>query len=266
MKGCFVTGANGWIGSHATQILRERGFEIFPIKMRDLDKTATMFMGDFYLLHLAWITTPGLYWESPENTEWFENSLKLFQRFKRAGGKRIVVAGTCAEITNTLYGRSKNALRKVLEAYSDITGVSSAWGRIFYLYGPYEKPERLISSTIISLLRGEEVVIDKPEQSIDFLHVYDVASALVSILDSDVTGTVEIGEGSPWTIKRTVQIISEKIGRPELVKFGNVPEPLFVKSDPRRLHNEVGFKPKFNLLTGLDDTIEWWRKELGVNG
>jgi len=251
----LVTGANGWIGRHCVPILKEKGFEVVKYEGDLLTHFGTLPEAS-YLLHLAWVTTPGLYWESSFNGKWFEASIKLFQGFP---GKRIVGAGTCAEITSTLYGRSKNALRKVLEAYSDITGLSSGWGRIFYLYGPYEKPERLVSSTIISLLKGEKVVIGKPNHMADFYHVHDVAGALCALLNSDVSGTVEIGSGSPVTLKRVVQMIASEIGREELVEYRDIPDPTYIKCDTERLRKEVKYKPKYDLKEGLKETIDWWR-------
>lgn len=255
-KRVLITGSTGWIGKYCCDILRTKGYRVHPY-VGDLLEPTDYMPDTTHLLHLAWITTPGEYWESPLNRDWFEASIHLLQKFD---GERVVVAGSCAEITDTLYGRSKNALRRVLEAYSDINGVSSAWGKIYYLYGPYEKPDRLIPSTIISLLKGQEVIIDKPSQMIDFLHVEDVAGALCAILDSNVEGTVEIGSGQAITIMRVVQMISELIGRPDLVKFNHVAEPMHVKCDLTRLNNEVGYTPKFDIITGLADTVEWWKE------
>jgi nucleoside-diphosphate-sugar epimerase len=257
-KTVLVTGSTGWIGRYCCDILRAKGYQVFPY-LGDLLHPTEYMPDATHLLHLAWITKPGEYWESPLNRDWFESSLRLFQKFD---GDRIVVAGSCAEITDTLYGRSKNALRKVLEAYSDILGVSSAWGKIYYLYGPYEKPDRLISSTIISLLKGKEVVIDKPSQMVDFFHVEDVAGSLCAILDSDAKDTVEIGSGQAITIMRVVQIISEQIGRPDLVRFNHVAEPMHVKCNPTRLKYEIGYIPKFDIIGGLANTVEWWMRNL----
>lgn len=261
-KTVLVTGSTGWIGKHCCPILREKGYRVQPF-IGDLLMDHGFLPSANYLLHLAWDVTPGSYWESPMNIEWYENSLKFFQTFKEDDGKRIVVAGTCAEeITKSLYGRSKNALRQTLEVYSDITGISSAWGRIFYLYGPHERPERLIPSIIISLLQGKEFTIQHTDQMIDLFHVDDVASALVSILNSNVTGTVEIGNGKPITLHVVGQYIAEIIGRTDLLKFGDIPMPKYIAADITRLRDEVKWSPKYDIYTGLMNTIEWWKKQI----
>src|SRR5262249_58501083 len=49
-----------------------------------------------HLLHLAWITTPGVYWTSPENLAWLGASLHLVRAFAENGGARAVLAGAFA--------------------------------------------------------------------------------------------------------------------------------------------------------------------------
>ena len=81
-----------------------------------------------HLLHLAWYTDPGLYWEAPENLDWLRATVLLTREFASAGGERAVYAGSCAEyrwggaeaLTEgnplepaTLYGVVKNATDSV---------------------------------------------------------------------------------------------------------------------------------------------------------
>src|SRR5262249_18992294 len=123
-----------------------------------------------HLLHRAWVTTPGGYWTSADNLRWVGASLHLLRAFADAGGRRVVVAGSCAEYDwtaagtcdeattplrpATLYGACKDALRRVLEAFAAQAGLSAAWGRLFFLYGPGEHPDRLVASVARALLAG----------------------------------------------------------------------------------------------------------------
>ncbi|WP_421021629.1 NAD-dependent epimerase/dehydratase family protein, partial [Klebsiella pneumoniae] len=83
----------------------------------------------------------------------------------------------------------------MLTAYASQTGLSATWARLFFMYGPGEHPNRVTSSVILSLLQGKSAQCSHGMQIRDFLHVADVASALVTLLDSDVTGPVNIGSG-----------------------------------------------------------------------
>ena len=235
-----------------------------------------------HLLHFAWFTTPGEYWAARENLDWVRASLDLLQAFEERGGKRVVMAGTCAEydwrygycseqITPlapaTLYGMCKHSLQIVLDSFARQTGLSAAWGRIFFLYGPHEHPSRLISSVIISLLKGQPARCSHGNQIRDFLYVEDVADAFAALLESNITGSVNVASGCPVVLKDVIYKVGEKLGRKDLIQLGVLPvsshEPYLLVADIGRLTSEVGWLPKCNLDGGLDKTIAWWKRFLG---
>ena len=60
--------------------------------------------------------------------------------------------------------------------------------------------------------------------------------------------------------------IAEKLNGRDLIRFGaieaNMAEPHLLLGDAGRLINEVGFKAKFDLDSGLAKTISWWKENL----
>ncbi len=98
------------------------------------------------------------------------------------------------------------------------------------------------------------------------MHVQDVADAFVSLLESDVTGPVNIGSGQPVTLREVIYQIAHGIGRSDLVRLGALPmspsDPPLLCADVRRLSSEVGWAPAYDLDHGLGDTVRWWRDEL----
>lgn len=230
-----------------------------------------------HLLHLAWYAEPGKFWHSPENFHWLEASIALLRSFKKWGGHRTVMAGTCAEydwnfgycseaITPchpaTAYGICKNALQEVLHAYGLAENLSSAWGRIFFIYGPNEHPSRLVASVITSLLRGETARCTHGNQVRDFLHVMDVASAFVALLDSTMEGPVNIGSGKPISIQEIVQSIADILAAHEYIQFGALAaspnEPPLIVADNRQLL-KLGWLPVYPLKQGINETVTWWQ-------
>jgi nucleoside-diphosphate-sugar epimerase len=243
-----------------------------------------------HLLHFAWIATPGVYWTSPENRRWLAASQEILECFHVHGGIRAVMAGSCAEYDwsragvcdertsplvdaggapATLYAECKLALQKALERFGGAHDVSTAWGRIFFQYGPDEHPDRLVASVIANLLSGREALCSHGRQVRSFLHVADVGSAFAALLDSPVEGPVNIGSADRMTIAELVGEIALQVGRPELVRLGarTAPpsEPPLLVPDIERLRTEVGWRPRFNLHDGIADTIAWWRDKL-ANG
>ncbi len=299
MKRVLVTGATGFIGRHSLAALLAAGYEVHaatieppPAEFSDVfwhhaDLLNALEVSDLlaavrpsHLLHFAWYAIPGQYWSAPENLQWVQASLGLLQAFTQAGGERVVMAGTCAEydwnygfcseaITplapRTLYGACKHALQLMLSHYTRDHHISSAWGRIFFLYGPHERPERLVPTVIRTLLRNEPALCSHGDQVRDYLHVQDVATAFVALLESQVTGPVNIASGQAVRLKDMIHAIAAKMDQTKLVRLGAIPapsdEPPLLVADVRRLRDEVGWQPRFDLAAGIDQTIDWWRQQ-----
>ena len=301
MKRVLVTGGSGFIGRHSLAPLVRAGYEVFAVlpdwetapelgatvKWRSadlLDKTRTERLLEeirpSHLLHFAWNVEPGKYVSSPGNLLWTSCSLALLHCFAGCGGRRVVMAGTCAEYDwrrgflsehvtpckpATLYGACKHALRVAGEAFAKEVGVSWAWGRIFFLYGPYEDPGRFVASVARSLLRGEPARCTHGGQVRDFLHVQDVATAFVALLDGDVQGAVNIASGQGVTLKEIALTIARRLRKERLLEFGALDppanDPPRLVGDASRLRNEVRWSPAFSLDRGIAHAITWWESQ-----
>lgn len=302
MKRVLITGATGFIGQHCLPLLTELGYDVHGVTAKpipdqahgvqwhradllDLEACTALIreVQPTHLLHLAWFVEPGAYWSSLENLRWVQASLQMLRAFASYRGQRVVIAGTCAEydwtygycseavtplVPTTLYGTCKHSLRLIAEASSAQLRLSTAWGRIFFLYGPGERPQRLIASTIRALLSEEPARCTHGQQIRDLLFVCDVAAAFVALLDSEVKGAVNIASGVPVTLKSVVNRIADKLNRHELIQFGALAtpadEPGLLVADVNRLVGEVGWRARYTLDEGLDETIEWWRARTTV--
>ncbi len=304
MKTVLLTGARGFIGSHCLEALLARGFNVhavsssshrgsYPEQVQwhhaDLHngEHVLRLMADArpeYLLHLAWDVTRGVYWRSLENLRWVRSSLGLLQAFLDSGGRRAVMAGSCAEYDwqygycnekltplnpNTLYGTCKDALRAMVDAAGREAGISTAWGRLFFLYGPGEHEGRLIPAVMSALLKGEEVLCTHGEQVRDYMYVKDAAAGLVALLESEGVGPVNIASGKPVVLKQLVGLAAEAAGSAGKIRLGALAaaadDPPFLVADTGRLNEEVGFEPQYDLRTGLRETYRWWKNSGHVN-
>lgn len=296
MTRVLVTGATGFIGRGTLGALRSRGFEVHAVARREgpsedgvrwhaadllaADTAARLLAAarPTHLLHLAWETRPGAYWTSPDNLAWVEASLRLVRAFAEGGGTRAVLAGTCAEYAweeethcvedvtplepATLYGTAKHALRLVVERYAPEVGLSAAWGRIFFVFGPHEHPARLASSVARALVAGEQAPTSHGNQVRDFLYSEDLADAFAALLDSNVRGAVNLASGEPQPIRTLVEALAAAAGRPDLLQLGARPaspsEPASITADVGRLRDEVGWAPPRTLEERAADTVRWW--------
>lgn len=300
MRRVLVTGAAGFIGQHAIGPLTERGFQVYallgpddaplpgtePIRSDLHDPGATTRLlaelRPSHLLHLAWYAEPGRFWDADENVRWVGATAYLLHAFAAAGGRRAVFAGTCAEYDwtdgvcrehstplapRTLYGACKLAVAQTLAALAQRADISAAWARVFFLYGPGERPGRLVSDVARGLVAGRPVPCTAGSQRRDFLHVADVASAMVALLDSAVEGSVNIGSGEAVPVSTVVARIAAVVGRPDLLRPGELPtrpdDPSLIVADVSRLRDEVGWTPRFSLEEGIADVVTWHRRHLG---
>ena len=301
MKRVLITGATGFIGRHCLTYLLQEGFEIFAISSKKipedskgihwiqydlLHSTAIQELlsqiKPTHLLHLAWNATPGQFWTSRDNIDWLKVSIDLVQAFADHGGKRAVIAGTCAEydwnaaefiesktpcIPHTLYGSCKLALQIITEALAKQLGFSLAWGRIFQPFGPHDYPHRYVPSVIRALSQKESIPCSHGNQIRDYIFIEDVADAFVTLLDSQLQGIINIGSGSGVSLKQIAEILSERLDGKELLQFGAIAtgagEPPQLVANTSRLQNELQWSPKYSLTEGLNRTIDWWVK-LGV--
>ena len=298
MKKILVTGASGFIGKHTLPLLLKAGYEVHAVSIKKKNENGVIWhQADLkdpsqvqslinktqptHLLHFAWCAEPGKFWTDPENTNWVRASLDLIKYFHEQGGKRVVVSGSCAEYEwnkssysenespgtpATLYGKCKQELQIKAESFCREANLSFCWVRIFFLYGPYEHPARLVPSVVRSLLNNEPAKCSHGEQKRDFLFVEDVASGFTSILESPITGVVNIGSGKSVALKDVIETIGKKIGREDLIRLGALPaqknEPAILVADTKKLTEEVGWTPSFDINTGLDRTIQWWKSHL----
>jgi nucleoside-diphosphate-sugar epimerase len=298
VKRVLLTGAGGFIGSHCLSPLVERGYEVHAVSRRPRaggGATVTWHAADLlqpglagelvdrvrptHLLHLAWYVIPGKLIHATENLDWVTASIDLVRRFADAGGRRACLGGSgyeydwthgyCTEgltpcVPDTVYGACKHALHEMVRTFADGRELGVAWARIFFLYGPNEHPDRLVPSVIRSLLRGEPARCSHGRQIRDYLHVQDVADGLVAVLDSELREAVNVSSGQATTLREIALTIGRLTGQPELIQLGVIPArpndvPLVVGSNSRIA--ALGWRPRYDLESGLLQTIEWWRQQ-----
>ncbi|MDQ4121007.1 MAG: NAD(P)-dependent oxidoreductase [Acidobacteriota bacterium] len=300
MKSVLLTGATGFVGARAIAPLIERGFTVHAVTSQPSvptsDENVIWHRADLldpsetkellkatrptHLLHFAWYVEHGKFWEAPENLDWIKASFHLVQQFVENGGKRIVATGSISEYApkddviaensrlepQTLYAVSKAALYLTLEKYAKAIGVSFAWGRIFFLFGENEAPKRLVASVTQALLKNEIAKTSHGNQIRDFMSTKEGAQAFVALLDSEVQGAVNVASGEARTIKEVVLQIADLIGNRENIEFGAIipprDEPKSLVADVTRLREEVKWKSSRSFLEQIEETVNWWKKEL----
>ena len=296
-KKILLTGASGFIGSQVLAELLRRNYRVHAVvhsggvkphpgvtvhRLDLLDAAAVeAFMAEqkfTHLLHLAWYVGKKLHVHE-NNMNWLAASLLLLESFAHHGGRLFLGAGSCAEYeyrygllreeetpTNSgiLYGNAKNSLFRMAGVYCAQAGMHFQWPRIFNLYGPGEKAQRLMPSVILSCLRGEDVCVSDCMNFLDYLYVGDTARGIADVFESGLSGAVNICSGRPVQLRDIVETIAKLAGFHGRIQWGAVPAAFgneLVVGDNHKLRS-TGWQPRYDLISGLQDTINYWKEHV----
>jgi dTDP-glucose 4,6-dehydratase len=165
--------------------------------------------------------------------------------------------------TSSPYSSSKASADLFVLAYYRTFKLPVTISRCSNNYGPYHFPEKLIPLMISRALTDEELpVYGKGENVRDWLHVMDHCSAIDLILHNGRIGEVyNIGGHNERTNLEVVKTILKALEKPEtLIRYvtDRPGHDLRYAIDPKKLENELGWKPQYNFDTGIQQTIEWY--------
>ncbi len=106
------------------------------------------------------------------------------------------------------------------------------------------------------------LIFEDGEQSRDFIHVHDVADAVLVALEApqSATGAVNICTGRPMTIRSVAERLAERLGidvEPRVVGRYRSGDIRHCVGDPTRAREDLGFNARRSFSDGLDELIAW---------
>lgn len=283
MKNIVVTGATGFIGRHLIhELLHEENNHVIAVvrensknrsKLEDspnldviecsmehisnLPKLVQNSIDIFY--HLAW---GGIRKEDRDNVQIqqnnYLNSIQTLLAAREMGVKRFIGVGSQAEYgacngkiteessTNPIneYGKAKLQFFHDGLNISQYLGINFVWGRVFSAYGPGDYENTLISVIIRNIKSQQEIKLGPSKHKWDFIHVSDVARALVSIQNAP-SGAYNISGGDIRELRDYVSEIATITNAKKYIKFRNSVD----NND-----NKFGFEPD---ITKIKETCDW---------
>ena len=161
------------------------------------------------------------------------------------------------------YSASKASADFLVYAYNRTFGMNTTISRCSNNYGPYHFPEKLIPLMISRALNNESLPVYGDGKNVrDWLHVEDHCSAIDLIIHKGKSGEVyNVGGHNERTNLEVVKTILKALDKPESLITYVKDRPghdLRYAIDPKKLENELGWKPKYNFDTGIDMTIKWY--------
>lgn len=231
----LVTGANGYLGKGVVKALIEDDAEVVATDFKDcyIDTRAEIMIADLFaidnpyeyfgkpdvLLHMAW--RDGFVHGSINHINDLPNHVDFINKMIAGGVKQIAVMGSMHEVgffegsinentpcnPQSLYGISKNALRRVVELECKNKNVVFQWLRGFYIVGNTEDGCSIFSKIVQAAHKGQkEFPFTMGLNQFDFLD-YEVFCQQVAdtVEQSEIDGIINICSGRPEKLADRVE-------------------------------------------------------------
>ncbi len=139
--------------------------------------------------------------------------------------------------------------------------------RIFNTYGPRLDPMdgRVVSNFVCQSIQGQDITVyGDGSQTRSFCYVDDEIRGILSMLDSDEHGPINIGNPGECTMLELADLVLELTKSKSKVVYQPLPsdDPLQRCPDISRAQNKLNWEPVIELREGLQRTIEWFQKTL----
>lgn len=301
----FVTGCTGFVGAYAAEHLQRDRDRAVAMLVRpqsdrwrlDSDALARAVMIESSLdrpdelraalrdfapdtvVHLAWDGVSPADRDDPRQLRNIQESIDLLHVAHEVGATTFIGMGSQAEYgphlasiretdptrPTTLYGATKLSVCHLMRLFAGQRQMRYVWLRLFSTYGPKDHARWLIPYVTLSLLRGEKPELTEGRQNWDYVHVRDIADAVVSVVDNyDAEGIYNIGAGRVVTVRRVVERIRDLIDPSLALSFGAMlyrpDQVMHLEADISRLHRATGWSPQIDLDRGLAETVDWYRR------
>ena len=140
--------------------------------------------------------------------------------------------------------------------------------RIFNTYGPRMAIDdgRVVSNFIVQALQGEPITIyGDGYQTRSFCYVDDLIEGLIRLMNYDQSlGPVNLGNPVDFTMLELAEMVTEVTGSLSPIVFEELPQddPKQRKPDIMKAKTALDWRPRIELLEGLEKTTAYFRKVL----
>ncbi|SDY61258.1 UDP-glucose 4-epimerase [Amycolatopsis xylanica] len=214
-----------------------------------------------------------------------DGSFTVYEAAAAKGVKKVVTSSTAsvyglAEVfptterhhpynNDTFYGAAKAFNEGMLRSFHAMYGLDYVALRYFNVYGPRMDVHGLYTEVLIRWMervaRGEApLIFGDGAQTMDFVHVHDIARANLLAARADVTDTVyNIASAQETSLRELALALLAAMGSdlepehgPER-KMGGVTRRL---ADISAAARDLGWQPEIGLDEGLRGLVDWWAK------
>ena len=172
----------------------------------------------------------------------------------------------------SVYDESKRFAEALTMAYQRYHDLNTGIVRIFNTYGPRMRLDdgRVIPNFIQQALRKESLTIyGDGKQTRSFCYVDDLIDGIIKLMLSDEKMPVNIGNPDEFTIMELANLVNEMLNNPSenVYQGGKVAgdDPMRRQPDISRAQKILNWNPNYDLNSGLQKTIPYFKEKLGLN-
>jgi len=313
MKKVLVTGADGFIGSHLSELLLEKGYQVKALSyynsfnfwgwLEDIpeNKNLEIISGDVrdphfckeitknidIIFHLAALIAIPYSYIAPDSyiDTNVKGTLNICRAAKENNVKRVISTST-SEVYGTAqyvpidekhplqpqspYSASKIGADAIAMSFFNSFGLPVTIARPFNTYGPRQSARAIIPTIITQIAAGEkQIKLGDLRPTRDFNFVKDICRGFIGIAERESTigETLNIGSNVEISMKDTLETIKEIMNsdvefvvEKQRIRPDNS-EVFRLWCDNSKIKELIGYKPEYDLTSGLEITIDWFLKK-----
>jgi CDP-paratose synthetase len=298
MERLLITGATGFIGQHLLPEIIKQLPEIKILTLnRHVDKAAAMFpfkqckhieglptetIREFnpeIAIHLATLNGVDICFSCIKpmidtNITFGTELLNIlgdcpdFKLFVNTGSFSEYASGTGQIDDAYLYAATKSAFRVLVSYYSRVRGFNYITATLYTVYGGKPTVKRLMDYLIASINAENPVPMTGGEQILDFIHVNDVVSFFVRLLNHPAPfeslhhgEEFHLGTGTGTSIRELASLIEDIMGKKCNIQWGGRPyreqDIMYAVAPTSKNRSGIDWQANISLKEGLSTLIHY---------
>lgn len=262
------------------KLLKSSNVEFIRGSITDLPLLQEVFKDALYVFHQAALPSVPRSIESPQLSHQanLTGTLNVLLAARDRMVRKVIYASSSAVYGNTSGPNSEDMMPHPLSPYAVTKLAGEYYCRVFHqvyelptvclryfnIYGPRQDPDSQYSAVIPRFIQSvcggnPPTVFDDGEQTRGFTFIKDAVEANILVAEGDACGVFNISQGESITINRLAELIIELVGNNvqpiyQEPRLGDIKHSLADVSKAKAF----GYEPKYDLRTGLAETIRWF--------